>query len=229
MVYFSQDYIRFFSELEKNNNKEWFDANRSRFESKVRKPFLKFVDDLICQVNKTGANLPIEAKDCLSRINRDIRFSKDKSPYNLNLTAFISPEGKKDKTSPGFFIRITSKNIGIMVGAFSPSRDQLINIRKYLARSNGQFEKIIHTTEFVEHFGEIKGEIQKRIPDEFKDAAQKNFHISLKQFYFVTEIDNQIIMSDRLMEEIIRYYKVSHPLITFLTKAIGRGRDYCFY
>ncbi len=220
MIYFDEDYIRFFKELKENNSKEWFDANRKRYENSVKKPFLSFIHDLIQAMNDEGAELSIQANDCISRINRDIRFSKDKTPYNLHLTAFISSKGKKDKSIPGFFIRFTAEKIGMMVGTFGPDKKQLLGIRTALSNTNGQFEKMIYDKEFFERFGEIKGEIQKRMPPEFREVAEKNFHITLKQLYFVTEIDNKTITSDKLLDTIMQYYLTARPINEFLLSAI---------
>ncbi len=221
MKYFEPQYIEFFKDLEQNNNKEWFHNNKETYETYVKAPFEKFISDLIDEMNKCGEGLEINPKDCISRINRDIRFSKDKTPYNPHLTAFLSKEGRKNKTLPGFFIRITAKNIGMMVGAFSPDKDLLQKIRKKLMETNGQFEALIYEQKFVETFGEIKGEIQKRVPPELKVAMEKNFHISLKQFYFMTEIDPSHITSDKLMETVLGYYKTGKPVNDYLIKAIA--------
>jgi uncharacterized protein (TIGR02453 family) len=91
MVYFEKDYFEFFKELAANNHKEWFDVNRSRYHSSVKEPFDKFIADLITEVHKIDKKIEIAPKDAIFRINRDIRFSKDKTPYKLNRSAIISP------------------------------------------------------------------------------------------------------------------------------------------
>ena len=90
MKYFSSDYLEFFKELAPNNNKDWFDKNRKRYIDSVKEPFKKFVTDLIQEISKVDDEVQIEAKDAIFRINRDIRFSKDKTPYKLNNSAIIS-------------------------------------------------------------------------------------------------------------------------------------------
>ena len=80
MTYFSTDYLEFFKELAANNNKEWFDRNRKRYESVVRDPFKTFIGQLISEIAKSDSAFDIESKDAIFRINSDIRFSKDKTP-----------------------------------------------------------------------------------------------------------------------------------------------------
>lgn len=114
MKYFTDDFAKFFKDLAKNNHKEWFHENKKRYESSVKYPFTLFLKDLITEIQKFGTALDIEPKDCILRINKDIRFSKDKTPYNLHYTAFISKDGKKDKSIPGLFLRFSPEEIGIM-------------------------------------------------------------------------------------------------------------------
>ncbi|MCB0770562.1 MAG: DUF2461 family protein, partial [Flavobacteriales bacterium] len=80
MAHFTSDFNQFYKDLAKNNNKEWFDANRKRYEMSVKKPFLDLVSAVIAKVGKVDKNVRIEAKEAIFRINRDIRFSKDKTP-----------------------------------------------------------------------------------------------------------------------------------------------------
>ena len=105
MKYFTSDFVEFFKDLAKNNQKEWFHENKKRYEASIKNPFTLFLKDLIAEIQKFDSELHIEPKDCILRINRDVRFSKDKTPYNLHYTAFISKGGKKDKSIPGFFLR----------------------------------------------------------------------------------------------------------------------------
>jgi hypothetical protein len=103
MTCFTTDFNAFFMDLAKNNNKEWFDANRKRYESSVKKPFHAFVGEAIQRIGKLDRTVAIEPKEAIFRINRDIRFSKDKTPYKLSCSAIISPAGRKDHAVPGLY------------------------------------------------------------------------------------------------------------------------------
>src|SRR5690606_4197407 len=96
MAYFTSDFIEFFKELAANNNKEWFDENRERYQKNVKIPFEKFVAALMAELKKDDPELTGDPKKAIFRINRDIRFAKDKTPYKLNRSAAISKYGKKD-------------------------------------------------------------------------------------------------------------------------------------
>ncbi|SHJ46789.1 DUF2461 domain-containing protein [Aquimarina spongiae] len=216
----TEDFISFFKELAANNHKEWFHENKKRYESSVKKPFTVFVGKMIEEIQKVDANLMIEPKDCILRINRDIRFSKDKTPYNLHYTAFISRGGKKDKSIPGFFVRFSPEMVGIMGGCFGPDKEQLLKIRTKIKEDPKTFRKLIEEQQFIEHFGELKGEAMKRIPKEWQQAIEKEPYIANKQFYFVTEKPSDLILSEQLIEELIGYWKIMQPLNDYLTKAI---------
>jgi len=165
MNYFDQDFQNFFSELEKNNNKEWFDQNRKRYEKSVKIPFINFIDDLIGLINEDDPEVRIQAKDAIFRINRDIRFSKNKSPYKTHMSAIISHGGRKDKSVPGIYIQLDHKEIRFYGGAHMVDKDQLYKIRNAIANHLQEFQKLIDDPVFKKKFSKIHGEQNKRIPD----------------------------------------------------------------
>ncbi|MEW7289280.1 DUF2461 domain-containing protein [Aquimarina sp. 2304DJ70-9] len=220
MQYFTKDFNAFFKELASNNHKEWFHANKKRYEVSVKNPFVAFVGDMIQEIQKLDTDLKIEPKDCILRINKDIRFSKDKSPYNLHYTAFISSRGRKDKSIPGIFLRFSPEMVGIMGGCFGPSKEQLEKIRKTIAKNPSAFKRLLENKDFVQKFGEIKGETMKRIPKEWKEACEKELLIADKQFYFVGEEAPGLITSEILVDELMNYWKIMRPVNEYLTKAI---------
>ena len=220
MAFFEKDFIRFFQELEKSNSKEWFDANRKRYENVVKKPFTNFINEMILRIREHDPELLVEAKDCILRINRDIRFSKDKTPYNTHVTAFISRGGRKDKTDPGFFLRFTPKEIGVMVGCFQPDKNQLQKIREAIASDQKRFTKVIENQDFVQSFGQLKGEEHKRIPKEFQEAAEVHPLIVRKQYYAAAMRDAKLLLQDDLPDKLMELYHAAQPLNLFLKKAM---------
>jgi uncharacterized protein (TIGR02453 family) len=220
MKYFDKDYIKFFNELEKNNCKDWFHENKKRYESSVKNPFSNFVGDLILAIHKEDDSLQVEAKDCILRINRDIRFTKDKIPYNLHCTAFISPIGKKDKSIPGIFVRFSAKMIGVMGGCVSVEKEQLKNIRAAITKDPKAFRKLLQTKNFVSKFGEIKGDVMKRIPKDLQAAVAIEPLVTNKQFYFITELDPKLMLEDNLIEMLMEYWHAMKPVNEYLRKAI---------
>ncbi len=220
MGYLSKEFVAFFKELEKNNNKDWFDANRKRYESVVKKPFAQFIDEMIGRINAEDPTVAIQAKDALLRINRDIRFSPDKTPYNTHYGAIISSAGRKDKSIPGIYFRFSSKGIDIYGGAHGVDKNQLQSIRTYIAENLDHFNKVITNKTFSEKFGELLGEKHKRIPKEFQEIATKQPLIANKQFYYGATIPAKFITDEDLPAILMSYWKAAAPVKSFLTKAM---------
>jgi len=218
--HFTDDFLQFFRELEKNNRKEWFDENRKRYTKSVKEPFYAFVDHLIGLVNQYDPEVQITAKDAVMRINRDIRFSPDKTPYNVHYGAIISSAGRKDKSVPGLFIRFSPEYVGIFGGAHGIDKHQLQKIRSTIAADPEKFSKLISNKDFKSKFGEIQGEKHKRIPSEFKDLFEEQPLIANKEFYYVARLDPENITSPNLDETIMNYWHAADPLRRFLSAAL---------
>lgn len=222
MAYFTKDFIDFFKELAPNNSKEWFDENRSRYHESVKEPFDSFIKDLIVEMSKSNKKLAhLEPKDCVFRINRDIRFSKDKTPYKLNRSAAISPGGKKDFSTPGLYFEFTPEHVRIYTGAYQPNKEQLQAIREEIAENLSKFDKIITEPAFVEVFGEVHGEKNSRLPKELREAAEKQPLIYNKGFYIYHTMPAETILKEDLIERLLHPYEVAQPYIKFLTKPLS--------
>ena len=221
MSYFTKDFITFFQDLKKNNQRDWFHAQKKRYEDSVKNPFHAFIGDLIKEIGQ-HEQLHIESKDAILRINRDIRFSKDKTPYNTHVTAFVSQGGRKDKSIPGLFIRLSADMVGIMAGCYGPDKTQLADIRQALMDQPKAFDKIIHKKSFVEKFGELRGDKMKRIPKEYQEAAEHNPFILHKQFYVMAELDGSLIIESDFLKTVMDYYQEVRPFNAFLRDAIQK-------
>lgn len=220
MSFFTTDFIDFFLELEQNNNKEWFHSQKTRYQSNVKKTFENFVNALIHEIGKQEP-LTVLPKDCILRINRDIRFAKDKTPYNLHVTAFISQGGRKDKSIPGFFIRLSPKMIGIMGGCFAIDKTQLASIRQSLIKDPEPLKSAIANPDFKSKFGGLKGDTMKRIPKEYQEVVKTEPLILNKQYYFMAELSPDLITSDQLLDICMDYFKAMKPVNDTLKKMMA--------
>ena len=221
MTYFDKEYLKFFKDLAANNHTNWFDENRKRYENIVREPFKIFVAEVISEINKDDETINIEAKDAIFRINRDIRFSKDKTPYKLHVGAVISQLGRKDKSIPGIYFELGPEYIGVFGGAWSPDKIQLEKIRKYIGANLDEFESLITSKTFLSHFPDgVKGDRNKRLTKEMLEIAQKQDLVFNKQFYYQAFINPNEIAKDKLLEIIMEHYFASKPLKNFLSRAL---------
>jgi len=223
MAIFKVDYIDFFKELSQNNYKKWFDQNRSRYEESAKTPFYSFVARMIEKIQTNDPEVKITTKESIFRINRDIRFSKDKTPYKTQMSALISRTGKKDKGFPGFFFSMGALNIMIYGGAHSVERDRVYSIRKYISDHLDEFSKLLADRVFKGKYGRIHGDKNKRIPAEFKDAAEKQPLLFNKAFYYYAKLDVKKILDANLVDIFMDYYLAAKPMREFLISAVSNG------
>ncbi|MEZ5038643.1 MAG: DUF2461 domain-containing protein [Saprospiraceae bacterium] len=216
MTFFTEDFNAFFKDLAKNNHKEWFNAHKKRYEMSVKLPFEAFISEMLRRIQKEDPRVNIEAKEAILRINRDIRFAKDKTPYNLHQTAFLSAGGRKHKEIPGFFLRLSPEMVGIMAGAYHPSNEELQKIRYNITNNDFEITEILNNKSFKEKYTTLKGEQSKRIPSEFKAAAIKQPLVANKQFYVMAELSPDLITADDLADQLMTYYHAAKPLNDFL-------------
>jgi uncharacterized protein (TIGR02453 family) len=223
MAFFQKDFLDFFIELAPNNNKDWFDQNRKRYENSVKEPFKKFVNHIISKLAEIDPTFKeLEAKDCIFRINRDIRFSKDKQPYKMQVSAVVSPLGKKSKAINGVYFELGPEHLRVYGGVYEIDKDDLLTVREGIAENIAEFQKTYNNPLFVKTFGELKGEKNKIIPKELKLAAEKEPLIFNKQWYFYTQFEPERILFDNLDETIINCYKAGRPVEEFFNKLIKK-------
>jgi uncharacterized protein (TIGR02453 family) len=219
MAYFSEDFFHFFFELSQSNNKDWFDANRKRYEREIKKPFYLFSQDLAEQIKHN-----LGAKDVFMkrfRINRDIRFSKDKTPYKTHVAAMIRARDVKNMGAPGFYVHFGLDGSFMGGGAYQPDKNQLQAIRQSIVSNPKSFYKLVENEDFVNMYGEIKGEKNKRLPKEFNEPAQKHPILFNKQFYFMKEYqESEWLMKDDLLDFVIQHFEVQRLLMDWLDQAI---------
>lgn len=221
MAYFEKDFLDFFKELGRNNHKEWFDENRKRYESVVKDPFKAFVNDVILLMKSEDPLVDIEPKDAIFRINRDIRFSKDKTPYKTKVSAVVGRGGKKNKTSPGMYFELTPEHVRVYSGVFDLSKEQLYQIRTYIQDNLEEFNSIVNDPVFIKEFGELRGDKNKRLPKEFNETMEVQPLIANKMFYFFRQYEADLITKDELLEEMMATWQKAYPIRSFFMKALG--------
>lgn len=221
MKYFTPDFLVFFKELAANNNRDWFHANKSRYETVVKKPMEIFVADVIAEMRKHDKKLVLKPSEAIFRINKDIRFAKDKSPYKLYTSAGISRDGKKAVGAPGLYVELGPEKLAFAGGAYMPDKEKLEMIRTAIAKKPKALLDLLADKKFKKLWGDLQGERNKILAPEFKKVAADCPYIFNKQFYFWTELDPKIITSDKLMKTLLEHYEAGKAVSAFLEKAGG--------
>jgi uncharacterized protein (TIGR02453 family) len=215
----TQKYITFFKELEKNNNREWFHEHKKEYENDVKKPFIAILENLIPEIEKLEPFISPEPKDALFRINRDIRFSKDKTPYHTLLKAGFSPNGKKSKL-PGYYLGISAEKVHVGGGLFTLKGPDLKSIRTLISENTEEFIQIVNSESFITTFQELKGEQAKRLDKRFQPILEKTPYIANKQFYAIQELPvTDYLNTDKTLATITESFEAINPLNQFLKKA----------
>ncbi len=219
MAYFTQAYTDFFKGLSKNNNKDWFDEHRKTYEKEVKDTFKQLVQDIIDQIPALDQDIAMAPKDAIFRINRDIRFSKDKTPYNTIMKAGFAKGGRKSSYA-GYYLGIDAEHIHVGGGVFGVEKEPLGQIRDHIAANTNQLIGLTTDQVFLDKFGKVMGEQIKRIPPAYQEAHTKTSLIANKQFYYMAKLDANLIKSDQLLDTVMEHFGLITPLNQFLKEGI---------
>ncbi len=217
---FTPDFLQFYRDLAANNDRDWFQTNKSRYEHSVKQPFEHFIEGLIVEMRKVDPIIDIGAKDAIFRINRDVRFSKDKSPYKLCSSAVIARGGKKDTTTPGIYLELGPEKMAVYGGIYMPDKHQLGAIRNHIALNLERFSSLLNDPGFSSIYGTVHGERNKLLPKELQEAAKKQPLLLNKAFYFYTQMPAEEILSPKLVETVMMKRAAGVAMSEFLFEAL---------
>ena len=212
--------LDFLTAIKCNNNRDWFMANRSMY-LEAKNNFESFVQEII---NKIIAFDPIlkglEVKSCVYRLNRDIRFSNDKSPYKSHLGAFIVRGGKKngDKFA-GYYFHVEPGGKSLIAGgAYMPPAPWLSAIREKISESPDEIVKIINSKKFKKYFGKIEGEKLKKMPKGYPADHPQIELLKYKSYLIMNEVPDKMVLSDEYFDYVIDVFKAMKPFNDYLNE-----------
>ncbi|HSI72474.1 MAG TPA: DUF2461 domain-containing protein [Fimbriimonas sp.] len=220
MAWFTSDAIDFFAELEKNNNKEWFEANRKRYESSVKRPMLEFAVEMIERMRSVEPEITMLPRNAVFRLHRDTRFSKDKTPYKTNAGLVITRGEKHNPGAPGLYFHFDSGRMAVASGLYFIEPAQLRSVREHIAAHLDEFGSLLNDPAWKQSFGEMAGEKNKILPPDLKEAAQKQPLIYNKQFFYWSEHPALEITRGDLAEFVMSHIHAAQPMNRFLTRAL---------
>jgi uncharacterized protein (TIGR02453 family) len=220
MKYFSNSFFKFFDGLAKNNNKEWFEKNRPVYENEVKAPFRKLVEDVTTKLSKDLPELSRDAGKSIFRINRDIRFSKDKSPYKNHVAAVFSPLGTKDLDYPGFYIHFGLDEVMVGGGKYFVSKEQLAKIRQEIFYNNDTFKKLLNDKAFKKVYKNLTGEKSKILEPRYKEFLAEQPLIANKQFWYSTSLTRSEVTGDKLDTLLYNSMKAGIKINKFFEEAV---------
>ena len=207
----------FLKDLKRHNDREWFNANRKRYEA-ARDNFETFVQAVINEVSGFDPILKgLEAKSCTYRINRDIRFSNDKTIYKTHLGGFIVRGGKRNGDRfAGYYIHVEPGNSMIAGGSYMPPSSWLSVIRKNIDEQGKELLNITGNPDFIKYFGVIEGDKLKSSPKGYLKDHPYIELLKLKSFLATSMITDTKMTSESGFEYIIKACRTIKPLNDFL-------------
>jgi uncharacterized protein (TIGR02453 family) len=218
MSLITKETFLFLNQIRLNNNKPWFEKNRPRYE-KARTEYLGFVRKLINGIRKIEPIPEKEPAKYIQRIYRDIRFSKDKTPYKSYFSSIID-RGPEKRNCP-LYIQIQPGGSMMGGGIWDPSTETLKLVRQEIDYNSVRLEKIIHGKVFLNYFGKISGAKLTRPPKGYEADNPSIKLLKFKQLYVERSFDDELVMSRHLIPEILKSYKAALPFFTFFDEAMG--------
>jgi len=215
--------LGFLKELKKNNTKEWFDTNRKKYEA-AKADFAALTNAVIHGLGKKDPFVAsLLAKDCTFRINRDVRFSKNKDPYKTNMGMYLSRGGKKSLFSGYYFHLEPSGNSFMGGGLYMPEPDVIKKVRQEIDYNWDEFSKIIKQKKFKTVYKELQreeGMVLTREPKGYEKDNPAIEYIKLKSWVATAPVTDQLLTSEHLVKEIVGAFETLQPMIEFLNKAL---------
>ncbi len=218
----SKEALQFLKDLIQNNNTEWMHSNKKRYEE-YKKDYHNFIASILTEMKVIDSKLdPLEIKNCTFRINRDIRFSKDKSPYKTNMGVWMT-QNKSNKNAPGYYIHYEKGNSFIAGGLWMPEPEALKKIRKEIYFFYEDIHEILTEKNCVNEFKELSSDennVLKKVPKDFDSKHPSVELLKLKSFTASQKIEDSLFADKEFSSIISKKLALLKPLNDFLYRAI---------
>ena len=223
---FPPEMMKFFRDLDRNNNREWFQDHKSVYEEKVKAPMTELVERVNAELAKFAPDHINEPKKAIYRIYRDTRFSKDKTPYKTHVGAIFPRRGLEKHSCGSYYFHVSPKEFLIAGGAYMPGKDELFTLRTHLAGRAGECRKLAGAKKLRSLMGELRGEQLARTPKGFPSDHPDAGLLRNKQWYFYTDLEPKLATTPDLEKELLKRFRVMQPFIDFLNAPlVARKRD----
>ena len=218
----TKEALKFLEDLIANNSTEWMHENKKRYES-YKKDYHNFIASILAEMKPLDKSLePLEVKNCTFRINRDIRFSKDKSPYKTNMGVWMS-QNKNRKNSPGYYIHFEKENCFIAGGVWCPEPNELKLIRKEIEFFYDDLDAIVSNKNFKKIFNQLdrsENNVLKKAPKDFDPNHPAIEFLKFKSFTASHKIDDKLFTDNDFSKIIAKQLITLKPMNDFLSRAL---------
>lgn len=212
----------FLKQLSANNNREWFHANKD-FYNRAKLEFEIFIDGFIPQLAQIDPEIgSLSAKDCTFRIYKDVRFSKDKTPYKTNMGAYLVKGGKKSGYA-GYYIHIEPEGSFLAGGVHAPESNILKAIRNEIFENVEEFEGMVNAPDHKKYFDGIYGDKLKTAPKGFSKDWPKIDYLRHKSYAVVHFIDDIVLMDPEFSDYAVNVFKALKPFNQWMNRIISES------
>jgi uncharacterized protein (TIGR02453 family) len=221
--HFGKELFGFLRELKRKNDREWFAANRERYETAVRDPFLRFIGDFAAPLAALSEHFvadPRPVGGSFFRIHRDTRFSQDKTPYKTHAAAQFRHEAGKDVHAPGFYLHLEPGQVFAGVGLWRPEAEPLRRVRDAIVEQPAAWKRAVQGKAFRARW-ELGGESLVRPPQGYDREHPLIEDLKRKDFVAMASFTEADACSARFEGELARAYREARALMAFLTAALG--------
>ena len=210
--------ISFLKELKLNNNREWFNENKERFNT-IRSQVKIFAQEVNDSLNASDNIEKIK----IFRIYRDLRFSKDKTPYKKNIG--MAFHRAKPELRGGYYLEISADESFIAVGFWSPNKEDLLRIRKEIEIDGQEFKRIINQKKIKDIWGDLRGDEVKTSPKGFTSDHEYIDLIKKKQFIFIKKLKDKDILDEKFQKELVSCFESIRPFFDYMSEVLTTNLD----
>jgi uncharacterized protein (TIGR02453 family) len=216
---FTPQTLSFLKSLKRNNKREWFHANRERFEANCRAPMVEIVERLAVDLPKFAPELLVGTKESLFRQFRDTRFSEDKTPLKTNIAATFPHRALGRMNGASFYFEVGPDYVWIGGGVYRPDTSQLHLLREHIAANHRKFDAIVKAPA-VKKLGGLKGEKLTRVPRGFDKAHPAAAYLMHKQFMGFREEPGAFATSKDFYKNLLATFRTLSPMVKFLNEPL---------
>ena len=221
---FGPGFFNFFRELSANNDREWFAANKPRYQREVQGAIGAFIEAMAPRLREISPHYVADPRPnggSMFRIYRDVRFSKDKRPYKEHGACQFRHEGGKDVHAPGFYVHLAPDELFFGGGIWKPPRPDLERIRRAIADDGAGWRKVVTDKALVARFGAVSGDGLKRPPRGFPPDHPFIDDIKRESFFAMHRAGPKAAASPGFVDEVADTFRAATPLMRFLSTALG--------
>lgn len=210
--------LLFLRDLSANNSKVWFDANRKRYERDLKKPARELLAAINAELEAHAPDFVTPPGKAISRINRDIRFSKDKTPYNTHVWAAFMDQGADKRSAAGFYVSIRLDGVAVGAGCWMPPKPAINRLRARIATDHAHLADLL--APLTERYGPLRGDAYKRVPKPFPADHPAAGWLKLKSLHVAGELPPGCATEPDFVARVVGHIAELQPLTEFLAAGL---------